>query len=346
MEFPLNRLFLGLLGLTLLGLAVTKLVNDPERLLLGSPKTRRNPTDIRLTRRGDPLWSLALPWPVALTQLAAIIRYEFRLQWRSAALPAVVAGLAITPLLGAVVALGDFQGYRGAVAAGTMAADVLRGKITGAMVMPIWVGLSLMALIFIPPLAAETIPRDRQAGVRELLDALPLPPGLYLLGKLLSLWLSLIVAVTAAALTTGLIWWLIIGPFDLVLFLDLWFVGGLGLCLINAGFSLLLAAPQTTTRRAVLVGAAFSLLCLIGTGLLFAPQPGWWQWLNPARPAVMLHYMLGLPGVLNRNDDLTRAIAALVARIANRQAVFTALGTGLAQVGLIWLMMWQWLKRI
>jgi hypothetical protein len=53
----------------------------------------------------------------------------------------------------------------------------------------------------------------------------------------------------------------------------------------------------------------------------------------------------GFPGALEGNDEWTRRIVTLVQQIANPQTVQLALATGLAQVGIVWLIVWQWLKR-
>ena len=240
-DYRLNRFFITLLGVSLIGLATALLMQNPERLLLSRSQAKR-----RLS-----LWP-SLPTQstsifeiggvnfqskfMSLTQLGAMIRYEFLLQWRRTALPALIAGLIITPIIGAFIAQGDFQGYKTAVANGTLAPDIARAEITAAMILVMWLGSVLMAMIMIPLLVADTIPKDRQVGVRELLDSLPLSPGLYLTGKLLSLWLSLLVSLGAAAAISGLVWWLMIGPFEVITFLELWFVGTLLLTLIQAWY--------------------------------------------------------------------------------------------------------------
>jgi hypothetical protein len=181
-------------------------------------------------------------------------------------------------------------------------------------------------------------------GVRELLVALPLSPGVYLAGKLFSLWLSLFAGLVLAALVAGGVWRLMIGPFDMGLYTEMWLVNAALLVFINAGLSMLLAAGQPSTRRAILVGGVVVLLALVGMGFALADS-GWLQWFNPARPALHLYYVLGVPGALEGNDERTRAAVAFVRHIANPQRVRLALATGLAQVGLVWLVVWQWLKR-
>ena len=221
---------------------------------------------------------------LVLTQLAAMIRYEFVLQWRRAALPAVVVGLMVTPVLGAVMARPDFQGYPAALANGLLAPEVARTQITAAMLPVMWLGAALMTLLLIPLVAADVIPRDQQVGMRELLAALPLSPATYLAGKLFSLWLSLLAALGLAGLLSGATWRWLIGPFEAGPYLELWFVGATLLALINGGLSMLLAAGQPTNSRAMLAGGVYVLLCLAGLGFAFSTEPGWQHWLNPGRP--------------------------------------------------------------
>jgi pimeloyl-ACP methyl ester carboxylesterase/ABC-type transport system involved in multi-copper enzyme maturation permease subunit len=349
-EYALNRLFITLLGLSLISLATARLLRDPERLLLGNRKARQASQFKAHTKAaevpGIGVTNVGIRARfIILTQLAGMIRYEFLLQWRRTALPALVVGLIITPILGVFIAQSAFRGYRAALASGTLSLEVAKADITAAMIPVMWLGASLIAVLMIPLVVADTIPKDRQAGVRELLDSLPLSPGTYLAGKLFSLWLSLLVGVGLAALIAGVVWWLVIGPFKLEIFLDLWLVGVMLLTLINAGLSMLLAAGQPTNRRAILVGGAYVLLCLVGMGFVFSADTGWWRWLNPARPALMLYYTLGFPGAIEGNDDLTRAGLEFLRQIASREDVLRSLGAGLVEVGLVGLVVWQWLRR-
>jgi hypothetical protein len=199
-------------------------------------------------------------------------------------------------------------------------------------------------MLMVPPLVADTIPKDRQLGVSELLDSLPLSLGVYLAGKLFSLWLNLLLSLGLAALLTGLAWRFLVGPFNLSLFFDLWGVGAAGLLLINAGTSLLLAAGQPTSRRAIFVGGAYTFLCLVGLGFTFSLNITLWRWFNPARPAVMLYYTLGFPGAAARSEEFGQALLAFVQQVASREAVLASLAAGLLQVGLLWLVVWQGLK--
>jgi ABC-type transport system involved in multi-copper enzyme maturation permease subunit len=347
MLYTLNRFFLTLLGLSLLVLA-TRLLRNPERILLGQQRRKKAIQRVSTTRTSPAVAEESIYYqrhPLFLTQLAGMLRYEFKLQWRRAALPSLVVGLVMTPAIGALISQYDFQGYREAVANGTLALDVAQTQITATMMPIIWTGVALIAILMVPLLVADTISKDTQVGIREILDTLPLSPAVYLTGKLLSVWLSLLVAVGLTAALTGILWWILVGPFNVLLFWDVWFVGATLLMFINSGSSLLLAAGQPSTRRAIAVGGLYALLCLVGLGVSFAVDADWWRWLNPARPAVMLYYVIGFPGATLGRDDWDLAIDEFVQQAAAQQDLLFSFGAGLVQVALLWLIMWQWLKR-
>jgi len=277
--------------------------------------------------------------------MAAIITYEFILQWRRITLPILATGFVITPVIGAFVGRNDFRGYNQAIANGTLSPQVAAAEITAAMIPILWIGAFLIAVIMVPLLAANAIPKDQQTGIRELLDSLPLSPATYLAGKLFGLWLGLAAGVGLAALAAGILWRLMVGPFEPVLFIEIWLVGTMLLAFINGGTSMLLAAGQPTHRRAVLVGGAYILLCLVGLGYIFSIDTGWWRWLNPARPAMVIYYTLGFPGAAAGLDSWTRVGIEILQQTARRSDVFISIGFGLLQVGLLWLIVWQWMER-
>lgn len=179
--------------------------------------------------------------------------------------------------------------------------------------------------------------------------SLLLGPGSYLIGKVLSLWLSLALNLGLAALVIAGVWRIVVGPFDPAIYAELWLLGVIPLALINAGLASLLAAWQPTNQRAMLVGAGFSLLCLLGLGLAFVTYGTFWDWLNPARPALLLYYFVGWPGAMQGSEMLSRLnqpTLDLIAQLVNRTRVWQTLLFGAGQVGLVWLLVWQWRRRV
>ena len=59
----------------------------------------------------------------------------------------------------------------------------------------------------------------------------------------------------------------------------------------------------------------------------------------------MLYYLLDFPGVIGSYDAWTQAGLALIRQVAGRGEALRSLGAGLLQVGLLWLVVWQWFKR-
>jgi hypothetical protein len=161
------------------------------------------------------------------------------------------------------------------------------------------------------------------------------------------LWLSLLAAVGLAALISGLIWWFVIGPFEVSLFLEVWFIGVAMLILINSGSSMLLAAGQSTSHRAIVIAGGYVLLCLAGLVFIVSAttNPGWWHWLNPARPLAMLYYLLGFPGAVTGQDEWTRAGVEWVQKIATRRDVFASMIVGLVQVAALGAIVWRFGRR-
>lgn len=358
-EYGLNRLFLLLGSTGLIVFSAPHLLRDEERLLLGKRFLKRRQAKAR--REGNYAGeALNLPvttwqpdlrqnsWRLPVYQIGAMIRYEFLLQWRRVALPALGLGIMFPAILGAFLARNQFGRYSEAVTTGALSLETARANITAEMISITWLGAILVLILMLPFVVAETIPKDRHLGVREVLDSLPLGPGIYLTGKVLSLWLSLSITLGLAALIIAAIWRLVIGPFNLDIYLELWLVGVIPLALINAGLTSLLAAGQPNNKRAMMVGGVFSLLCLFGLGFAFVTYGTFWDWLNPARPAVLLYYAIGWPGAMQGNEILSRlnqSALDLITQYVNHKRVMQSLLAGLGQVGLIGLLIWLWRRR-
>lgn len=335
--YTLNRLLLGLAGVNGV-VASLWLLRDEERLLLGERRARRHSGQAELGGGEAGILPAASVRPSRHRQLVAMVRYEGLLLWRRRALPALLIGLLTTPIIGLLVAQDKFSGYRAALAAGTLSPDLVRSLVTAEMLPPLWIGTALIVILLLPLLTADALPRDRQVGVRELWETLPVTPAAYLGGKVLGVWVSLLGVLGLAALGAGALWGLGVGPFHLGPFLELWGVGIAGLALLNAALALLLAAGQPTSRRALLVGMAFSLVCLLGLGAAFATPRTFLHLLNPARTALLLYYLLGWPG---STLPLDAAQLALVREVASREEALASLAMGAGQVALLWLWAWR-----
>ena len=112
----------------------------------------------------------------------------------------------------------------------------------------------VLIVLLLPLTLSELIPLDRQYGVRELLNALPLTANLYLAGKLLSVWPLLFIGLVLAALLSGALAWLQNGPYHVGILASFWITGLLPLALFSSLVAVMLSAGQSSRRRAILTG--------------------------------------------------------------------------------------------
>ena len=279
---------------------------------------------------------------LSLAQLGGMIRYEVRMQWRRGGLLAVLLLLAVVLFLNALWQWLDFGviGAESAASRASVSPEGARQRATLAIVYIPWMyaifPLSvpwLLLLLTVPPIAAETIPLDRQVGVRELLDSLPLSRGTYLLGKLLGLWTGVLGGLAGVALLFGSSGWLFLGPYDLSEYLLLWKIGVAPMVLFVSSMSALLAAGQPTRRRAMLVG--FTCL-LYGVFTSMTPCLCLRDAVSLAQPAVIEY--------LNDSYFLRTAPVDWFHPTYPPEIVPLALGLGALQVALVWLLVWLWMR--
>jgi ABC-type Na+ efflux pump permease subunit len=119
------------------------------------------------------------------------------------------------------------------------------------------IGMAVQALfVAIMPMLADTIPFDRYVKVHELLDTFPLTRAVYLGGKVLGVWVGLLIGlglVAAAFAVFSRTWF---GTFDLWLYTRLWLVLVLPGALVASGYSVVVNALSPSRRVAVLLGIA------------------------------------------------------------------------------------------
>ena len=278
--------------------------------------------------------------PLIFSQLFGMIRYEFLLQLRRPGLLSVVGGLIGIPLLSLLIGRSQFSELSAAVAAGGLSPESARAIITNQAVLGSWLYAWLMCNILLPVVVADTLPKDKHLGVRELLESLPLTPGTYLAGKMLSVWVSLLAGVGLAALIGSVVWWGLAGPFSLGIYFEVWSVGVASMALINSGLGVLLAAGQPTNRRAIFVGVAFAILslALFGPGMILHGTN--WNLLNPSHPELGMYYFFGWPGA-GAGDPLSLRATAL----ASRSAALRDIAAGAAEVAVAWIVVWAWLRQ-
>lgn len=208
-----------------------------------------------------------------MRQIGAIVRYELLMAWRRRSLPilwilllAGVVGFTLIientnrtqPVMNDMVernigvnAPDWVQGINLVEAANTFA--LINIMIAGMVFYS--VGVTLMM--------GEIIPLDRQFKVRELLDTLPLSRTAYLGGKLLSAWAGLLLGIIIIGAISALAIRLILGVYDMRVFLAMWVTMLLPTSFVASGLSLLAASPFSSRRTAVLVGLVIIPIVLV-----------------------------------------------------------------------------------
>jgi hypothetical protein len=184
-----------------------------------------------------------------------------------------------------------------------------------------------LLILLLPLVAAEAIPQDRHYGVRDLLDSLALGRGIYLAGKVLSVWAAVLIGLVAVAILEGWGGLLIFGPFRLDLYLLQWGVGLIPTGLFAAGMGTLLAAGQLNRRRATFVGVAFAVYCV---AMLVTTSGTVWDSISLARPSAFLYLFKSI-------------LLEFIVRYPPEQIPLT-IGLGAAQIVLVWLIVWAGLR--
>ena len=272
-----------------------------------------------------------------LAQVGAIINYEFRLQWRRRALLVITLSMMIVPISFAFMLRNQIRTVTTDwTASGAITLQEARRQVASAILPVTWAPVYIVLALILPIVVADAIPKDRQLKLSELLGGLPLDITTYLTGKLFSVWLSVLAGLAAAMVLTGLVWWAVIGPFDLSLYLQLWLVGAIPLVILNAGLSALLAAGQPGQRRATLVGVAFSIASLF---LLFPPLERMgsitvWDLINVSRPALFLYYL-----------QTSQAPGSVLSDVGVTEShLYLTILAGIVQIILVWLAVWGWMR--
>ncbi len=200
--------------------------------------------------------------------------------------------------------------------------------------------LMIVLAVAIPIIMAERIPYDREYGVGELLDSLPLGRGTYLTGKLLGTWTGLLLGLASVMLLGGLLNRLLFGPYLVGGYL-LSFIRLLPLALFAAGVSVMLGAGQPNRRRAVLVGLLVMIYSLVNTNI----EPNSWKEFISSFQFVYMEFVFhdvlqSLPDPLKELGSLENSLDFSSAR--PRLQIITALAA--LQVALGWLITWRWMR--
>ncbi len=276
------------------------------------------------------------------SQMAGIARYEFVLQWRRRGLVVLAGGLL------AMLLLGSLLFSRASRQSQFSSGDGPRPRISQTTMSGSWLAVFLVITLFVPILAAETLPLDRQHGVRELLDSLPVRPGTFLAGRLLGLWAAVLAALGAVALVDALTGRLLHGPLGLGRYVAVWAGSLVPLALFLSAAGMLLAAPLPGRRAAGLAGIALGIFCFFGQApsynLDLAPLAAFWPPYYVGQLAALMSGLL--------EADYRAQVAALgidvqyfnasPGRVVLPVPLICALGP--LQLVAPWLLAWLWLR--
>lgn len=250
-----------------------------------------------------------------LGQIAGMVRYEIRIQWRQRMVPAITLGFIGFTGFGIFLTQQIIEAEN--IPIELFSENPVTVNTFSLVMMAIWPPLILLllasAIIF-----AEVVPRDRQLNVRSWLDSLPLSTAIYLTGKVLSAWVMLLLGMAGNAALGGLLAWGMLGPFDLRIYAALWCICAVPGVLFVSGLGVILAAPQPNRRRAMMVGML----------------------LVPVAVGVYAHLTAQLWGVLAFIDPIYQ----FTGETSTTPAIIGTLGNLALILAAAWVVAWAWLR--
>ena len=275
---------------------------------------------------------MSQPW----RQITGIVAAEFRLHWRRRGLVVISLSLLVLPAMGALFIRTQMAEFNRTIAATTgLSPEAAREPVTIAIVYGTWAAVYVVLAVLLPPVTADSIARDRQAGMRELLDSLPLTTGAYLAGKVLGALASVAAGLAFAMVAISVLWVVLVGGFNPGPYVQMWLVGALGMAVVNTSLGVLIAAGQPNRRRAVLVGVALSLVVLSQMTSDLADDPDSAGFLlSLARPALFNYYISGWLG---------QSLGSFGTATTLRHVGLTLL-VGAGQAAVVGAAVWAWMR--
>jgi hypothetical protein len=128
---------------------------------------------------------------LTFAQLRAMTLYEFRMHWRRKGMVAVTAVIIFSAIAG--VLSGNFNSSQvidaqARLAAQGLSSATLMTSLTSIVLMITWISMIPSLFFILPMVSCDAAALDQQYGVSDLLDGLPLPSSVYLIGKLFGVW--------------------------------------------------------------------------------------------------------------------------------------------------------------
>ncbi len=249
---------------------------------------------------------------VRFSQLVAVASYEFVIHWRRRGLSLVIAFFAVISLMNGLVFW-------------VLKRDLFVGFLTTDPPL-------ILLILTMPIIVADTIPKERQFVVRELMRSLPMPSGVYLIGKLLGVWILILGGLSGVAWFFELIGRLLHGSYNLRITLVPWLLGVVPLALFISGMSVLLSSGQPTRRRATLVGGVFALFSLF---IFLTASGSLWQAKSVAHAGIALYL---------QRIYLGRTMIDYGFTLYSLEHLPRVIGIGIVLVVLVWLIAWSWMQ--
>jgi hypothetical protein len=284
-----------------------------------------------------------------IAQFGAILRYEMLLLWRARAW-LVGAALLVLLVFWLTLSMSETQIWKDAraelaratpEARAALVADAQAGSLRSFIA--IGTTLHVLALLLYPLLFADGIAKDRQYGIRELWQSLPLGEGNYLAAKISAAMLIVLLSLVLSSIFIWIAWAALVYPMPLLDFVLVILLLVVPVALPNTAIILLLTASQPTRRRAILfaVGLTTATLVLLAFGMAGSPDaPTLIEYLNIGHPVSVQFYISNFLGVLGSATNKTVNVNA----ITSGQLVIGFV-IAFAEIGLFWLLVRYFTKR-
>jgi hypothetical protein len=244
--------------------------------------------------------------------------YEFRMQWRRRSLVVLVIALAVMVVV-SILLMGNRNNQ----------ALQSRDAITFTVVFATWAPTGIALAFILPVLLADTIPLDHQYGASELLNSLPLPQPIYLIGKVLGACAASLCGIGTVLFAAAVGWRWQLGAYDLGRYLEMCIVGAGAVVILNGGLAVLASAGFPTRRRAILLTAIVPILFL---GVSFNSASAW-AYLSPIRGLILMYFF----------SSPSADIYVAPVQVDMPQALLTV-AVGLVELVAAWLLAWGWLR--
>jgi hypothetical protein len=244
--------------------------------------------------------------------------YEFRMQWRRRSLVVLVIALAVM-VVASILLMGNRNNQ----------ALQARDAITFTVVFATWAPAGIALAFILPVLLADAIPLDNQYGVSELLNSLPLPQPIYLIGKVLGACAATLSGIGIVLFAAAVGWRWQLGAYDLRRYLEMCIVGAAAIVILNGGLAVLASAGFPSRRRAILLTAIVPILFL---GVSFNTA-SIWSYLSPIRGLIIMYFFS------SPSADIYVAPIQV-----NTPQVLLTIAVGFVELFVAWLLAWGWLR--